>query len=209
MKTNHNTLTYAEAYVLLEELDADPNNSNNVLLLYTNRSQNATSTKCNVTNNGDCWNREHTWPKSLGVGYISTKSAYTDLHNLRASDSSVNSSRSNKIFGNVKDIGGSENNEAKGNYSNSTTWEPRDDIKGDIARISFYMATRYEGIDSETDLEFNTIGDVCTLLTWDTQDPVNQEEKKRNDLVYKYQKNRNPFVDNETYSQSIWGNQCN
>jgi endonuclease I len=72
----------------------------------------------------------------------------------------------------------------------------------------FYSATRYEGIDSETDLEFNTIGNICTFLQWNIQDPVSETEINRNNLVFQYQNNRNPFIDDATFADKIWAEKC-
>ncbi|MBN2900004.1 MAG: choice-of-anchor J domain-containing protein [Clostridia bacterium] len=205
-KANHIQVSYSEAYVLLETLDKGSNNHSNVTLIYTNRSQDAKTTKCNTDSSNDCWNREHLWPRSLGVGDSDTFKSFSDLFNLRASDASVNSDRSNKRFGSAAN--GTEHSEATGNFYNSTLWEPRDKMKGDIARSMFYMATRYEGDDSESDLEFNTIGDICTFLTWHLDDPVSQEEVERNNKTFEYQNNRNPFIDHPEWAVNIWNSHC-
>jgi endonuclease I len=81
-------------------------------------------------------------------------------------------------------------------------------MKGDIARSMFYMATRYEGNDSESDLEFNTIGDICTFLTWHLNDPVSQEEIERNNKTFEFQNNRNPFIDHPEWAANIWNSHC-
>ncbi|WP_211678472.1 endonuclease [Moritella sp. 36] len=57
----------------------------------------------------------------------------------------MNSSRGNKDFGK----GDTEHSEAIGNSSSTYTWEPRDEVKGDIARMMFYMDVRYAGQDSD------------------------------------------------------------
>jgi endonuclease I len=136
--------------------------------------------------------------------------AGTDLHHLRPTDASVNSSRSNLDF----DNGGTEHFEADGNYYDSDSWEPRDSVKGDVARMLFYMAVRYEGDSGELDLELNNQvnngsapyhGKLFVLLQWHKEDPVDDFERERNEVIYTdYQQNRNPFIDHPEWVSAIW-----
>lgn len=200
----------------LDITDEDPNNSNNVILLYTGRSQ-AKGQKSGQGSLGqDNWNREHTYPKSNGGFDNSNAYAYTDIHHLRPADESVNGRRGNLEF----DNGGSEVTEAPGNYVDSDSFEPRDAVKGDVARMMFYMATRYEGKDNSDpanpDLELvpavtnngTALGNVCVLLEWNSQDPVDNFEFERNAKIQKIQGNRNPFVDNPHWAESIFRKDC-
>ena len=95
-----------------------------------------------------------------------------------------------------------------------TYFEPCDELKGDVARMLFYMAVRYEGNNGEVDLELvngvttstsTNIGDLATLLEWNAQDPVSAEEIRRNGLVFSYQGNRNPFIDHPELVELIFG----
>ncbi len=209
---DHQTYSYDFAKTALRNTDEDPNNSNNVILMYTGRSQAKTA----FGSNGDDWNREHTWPKSHGsFGEVAPMG--TDLHHLRPTDASVNSTRGNKDF----DNGGSQVNDTYGSgssycYTDSDSFEPRDEVKGDVARIIFYMATRYEGDKSgEVDLELvdrvdtsgPALGKLSTLLAWNEEDPVDDFERNRNNVIFDYQGNRNPFVDHPEFADMIWGNQ--
>ncbi len=200
----------------LDVTDEDPNNSSNVILMYTGRSQEK-GQKTGQGNLGqDNWNREHTYPKSNGGFNNSSASAYTDIHHLRPTDESVNSKRGNLEF----DQGGNEITEAPGNYSDGDSFEPRDEVKGDVARMMFYMATRYEGRDtsdvSNPDLELvpsvtnngAALGNVCVLLEWNEQDPVDHFEFNRNSKIQKIQGNRNPFVDNPHWGDTIFEKDC-
>ncbi|WP_409253930.1 endonuclease [Bacillus sp. SCS-153A] len=201
----HRMLSYGDVWGALRETDEDPDNPDNVILLYTGRSQSK------LLNGGgaDEWNREHVWAKSHG-GFGTAQGAGTDLHHLRPADTTVNSSRSNLDF----DIGGSPHTEAKGNFSDSDSWEPRDEVKGDIARMLFYMAVRYEGDDGELDLELNDRvengskplhGKLSVLLKWHELDPVDEREMRRNELIFtNYQGNRNPFIDHPEWAEMIW-----
>lgn len=206
------TSSSTDVWDILKEADADPDNPNNVLLIYTNRSVDAAQ----EYNNGSGWNREHIWAKSRG-DFGTSQGPGTDCHALRASDITVNSTRSNRYFAE----GGSEvwdEGVFTGCYvgTEDFTFEPRDDIKGDIARMIFYMAVRYEGDDGYPDLELidaisaksdksPTLGLKSTLLQWHLQDPVDDGEVNRNNVVYSYQHNRNPFIDNPEYATAIWG----
>jgi endonuclease I len=193
----------------LDQTDEDPKNPNNVILIYTGRSQ-AKSYKDHGQNDNDSWNREHVWAKSLGFGGDPdiTKPASTDIHHLRPVDRSVNTARSNKYFGE----GGSQHSEATGCYYTSNTWEPRDAVKGDIARMLFYMAVRYEGYNGNPDLELNdrvsssgpNIGKLSALLEWHKKDPVDDFERKRNQVIFDIQGNRNPFIDHPEFVNYIW-----
>ncbi|RZT97438.1 endonuclease I [Ancylomarina subtilis] len=194
----------------LMQTDEDPDNPNNVILLYTGRSQAKYLKDYYGNTDGDRWNREHVWAKSRGFGgYPDTsKPASTDIHHLRPVDRSVNTSRSTKYF----DNGGTIHSEATGCRYTSKTWEPRDAVKGDIARMMFYMAVRYEGENGNPDLELNDnvsssgpyIGKLSTLIEWNKQDPVDAFEKKRNQTIFEIQGNRNPFIDHPEFVDYIW-----
>ncbi|KWU61195.1 endonuclease [Priestia megaterium] len=203
---HHTELSYSAVWEALKKTDEDPVNVNNVILLYTGRSQ------AKSTNGGgvDDWNREHVWAKSHG-DFGTAMGPGTDLHHLRPTDVSVNSTRGNLDF----DNGGTEHSEALGNYFDSDSWEPRDEVKGDVARMLFYMAVRYEGdVSDEPDLELNNTvnngtapyhGKLSVLLQWNAQDPVDDRERRRNDIIYSdYQHNRNPFIDHPEWVNEIW-----
>ncbi|MEU4507243.1 endonuclease [Streptomyces sp. NPDC024089] len=198
-------LSYSQVWEALKDTDEDPANSSNVILLYTGRSQSKNSNGGSV---GD-WNREHVWAKSHGDFGTATGPG-TDIHHLRPEDVTVNSIRGNKDF----DNGGSAVSGAPGNYTDSDSFEPRDAVKGDVARMLLYMAVRYEGDDSFPDLEPNdkvnngsapNIGRLSVLKTWSQEDPPDTFEKRRNDVIFdQYQHNRNPFIDHPEWVGSIW-----
>ncbi|MFJ3406474.1 endonuclease I family protein [Promicromonospora sp. NPDC090134] len=199
-------VSYSQVWDGLMATDEDPANPNNVILLYTGES------RAKSLNGGDVgdWNREHVWAKSHGDFGTSTGPG-TDLHHLRPADVQVNSIRGNKDF----DDGGSAVSGAPGNYTDSDSFEPRDEVKGDVARMILYMAVRWEGEDSFADLEPNDTvnngsapyhGKVSTLLEWNDADPVSAFEAHRNDVIYEqFQHNRNPFVDHPEWADTIWG----
>ena len=207
---DHNSYGYSDLEDQLKYTDEDPANSNNVILLYTGRS----SPKSNFGGGADNWNKEHVWAKSHG-GFGTSQPTGSDMHNLRPTDASVNSSRGNKHF----DNGGTQHSEATECYYTANTWEPRDAVKGDVARMIFYMATRYEGDNGEVDLEvvdyIPSNGDLpyhamlSTLLVWNEQDPPDDFEENRNNVIYGYQGNRNPYIDHPEWVQCVFGDGCN
>ncbi|QNP67080.1 endonuclease I family protein [Streptomyces genisteinicus] len=197
-------LSYDEVWDALKTTDEDPADPSSVVLLYTGRSQ----SKSDNGGGADQWNREHVWAKSHGDFGTSTGPG-TDIHHLRPTDVSVNSTRGSKDF----DEGGGEVGEAPGNYTDEDSFEPRDAVKGDVARMILYMAVRYDGDDGFADLEPNdqvgngsapAIGRISVLKQWNTEDPPDAQEQKRNEAIFGIQKNRNPFIDHPEWVDSIW-----
>jgi endonuclease I len=191
--------------------------------------------------------REHCWPKSLGFKSSTTSTfvqpAGTDLHHLMASDHTNNNKHSNYAFGNVdtsleyQDVYDEDSQgatEATGllGYSAfsinsaSKVYEPADEYKGDVARASLYMATRYQAtedlsssnpfltlVDEIADMEDNSDGDggigyygeLTTMLEWNELDPVDSYEIHRNNLIYNnVQNNRNPYVDHPEWAEIVY-----
>lgn len=201
---DHIEYSYNDLKEILKETDEDPNNPNNIILLYTGRSQD----KNTFGGGANDWNREHVWAKSHG-DFGDNPPCGTDIHHMRPTDASVNSSRGNKDF----DNGGIQHPEATGCYYTEYTWEPRDEVKGDVARMIFYMEVRYEGDGGELDLEVvdwvNTSpepehGKFSTLYEWHQQDPPDDFEINRNEVIYSYQNNRNPFIDHPEFLINIY-----
>ncbi|MFD7953590.1 endonuclease I family protein [Streptomyces ardesiacus] len=198
-------LSYSAVWDALKATDEDPDDTGNVLLLYSGVSR---SKSLNGGDTGD-WNREHVWAKSHGDFGTATGPG-TDLHHLRPSDVQVNSARGNKDF----DNGGSAVSGGGGSLTDSDSFEPRDAVKGDVARMIFYMAVRYEGGDGFADLEVNGqvgngsnpyIGKLSVLKAWNDEDPPDAFEEHRNQVIYDdYQHNRNPFVDHPEWVEAIW-----
>ncbi len=201
----HTTLSYAQVWTALQDTDQDPGNTNNVIELYS-------GTSISKTLNGgdpDDWNREHVWAQSHG-GFGTAAGPGTDVHHLRPEDVSVNSTRGNKDF----DLGGSAVSQCSDCWTDSDSFEPRDAVKGDVARMLFYMDVRYEGDDGFPDLELNDQvnngstpwhGKVSVLLAWNAEDPVSSFEMRRNDRIHStWQGNRNPFIDHPEWAESIW-----
>lgn len=163
------------------------------------------------------WNKEHIWAKSHGFN-DQKYDAYSDLHHLRVSEARINSSRSNSYF---DEVSKPTNKDDYGNKWTSTVFEPRDEVKGDIARMLLYMVVRYE--DSTLDLELTNdttlaskaengtegyIGILNTILKWNFEDPVDSRELYRNEEIYKEQGNRNPFIDHPELAYYLYKTEC-
>ena len=207
---DHLAMEYSYAKNVFTLSDVDPDNPENVILVYTGRS----SFWNNYGVGGDFLNREHVWAKSHGqLG--TEKPAGADYHNLKPIDGSVNNARSNKDFDNCQGVAGAQqHSEATECYFTSNAWEVRDAVKGDVARIIFYMSTRYEGGNGEPDLEvvdrLGTYpepehGKLSALYQWNITDNPDLFERNRNNVIHSFQKNRNPYIDNPNWAQMIWG----
>ncbi|MBI9041999.1 endonuclease [Lutibacter sp.] len=169
---------------------------------------------------GNCYNREHIIPQSV-FNQISPER--NDAHFIIATDGKVNSIRSNYPHGmvgtatytslNGSKLGAASNTGYAAGYT-GTVFEPIDEFKGDIARMYFYFATRYENelttwgvayamFDDTSDKVF-TEPFLTILMTWHQQDPVSSYEIARNNAIYTRQNNRNPFIDHPEYVAQIW-----
>ncbi|MBQ9783893.1 MAG: endonuclease [Clostridia bacterium] len=199
MRSTHTTISsYDDCHYMADRTDCE-NENGSVLLLYT--SYVATMSQWNG------WNREHVWPQSLGGN--TTSGGGADLHHIRPSDAGVNSSRGNKKYGeagsNATEKYGSNpaTGYLGGTYS-STYFEPRDEVKGDVARICLYVYVRWNsdwGADSITDV----FQSVDVLLEWCELDPVDTWEMGRNEVVGSIQGNRNVFIDYPEYAWLLFG----
>lgn len=202
--------TYNDCIDILKEADQNPANSNQVWLVYLEEGRAKLDFQTTSVNTGK-WNREHTFPRSR-AGYFSieedeiadgidiyweTKAdslrhGNSDAHALRAVDGPENSSRGNQFYG--------EYNGPSGTLGS---------FKGDVARSVFYLAVRYNGLEIVNgfpDGMVGQFGDLATLLDWHRNDPPDDFEMNRNNVVYNWQFNRNPFIDQPDLIEYIWGN---
>ncbi len=211
ISTGSHQLSDPEEDTAMKDLDTDPADTNNVILLYR-RIPMAKS----LYNDNDGWNKEHTWPESRGLG--STGPDQNDVHNLFAADKNVNALRGNLYF--------DESNPADAGYlspaatnapetsRDDDSWEPPDGVKGDLARALFYMDVRYDGMEGDTvDLQLqdaltdptNRMGMLTTLRAWHEADPPDATESNRNEKIFQtYQHNRNPFIDHPEWVACIF-----
>lgn len=235
---NHTTVSYADAFewmiitdrdylqspltdeeLLNYDFNAIKNDNPYMRIMYRNDNFLPTAQKYWLDSNNRTFDREHTWAQSLG-SFDTSAGKGTDLHHLFASDEKNNQhGHNNLMYGNADNnaqlIGDTPYNQTgyTGHQNGNSTvkiYEPLDEVKGDIARALFYMATRYDedlhlafGLDN---LGKNTIGNLEVLLEWNELDPVDQFEIHRNNLIFNnIQYNRNPFIDYPEWANAIWG----
>lgn len=200
MKSTHSyTSSYNDCHYKANRTDCENENgsSNKLSLIYT--SYTATQSQWNG------WNREHVWPKSLGGD--TTTGGGADLHHIRPSDATVNSTRGNKKYGNADGgkavYGSNPASGCLGGYS-STYFEPLDNVKGDVARICLYVYVRWGSSWGATSIT-KVFQSVDVLLEWMYLDPVDTWELGRNEVVEDIQGNRNVFIDYPEYAWLIFG----
>ena len=175
-------------------------------------------------NEGDCYNREHSVPQSWFENYADASIIKADIVHVVPTDGKINGMRSNDPLANVGTVSG----QSKNGYSkwgkcsvsgySGQVFEPNDEIKGDMARIYFYMATCYENVvnkwngNATASNVFNgttypafTTWYLNMLMKWSKDDPIDAVEIARNNAVYGEQKNRNPFVDYPGLEEYVWG----
>jgi endonuclease I len=201
---------YGDIETILKISDQNPANSNQVWLMYVEQPRSKIDFQDSNSNIGK-WNREHIFPQSRGGFQDGTSSfadgintwlptntndimaGHADAHHIRAEDGPENSSRSNRDYG----------SDYNGPLGNLGSW------KGDVARSLFYMAVRYNTLNlvngNPADTTVNQLGDLSSLLTWNHSDPSDDFEMNRNNYIYTWQVNRNPFVDYPNLADYIWG----
>ena len=207
---------YGDIEFILKESDKNPDNSNQVWCMYVESPKPILDYQVGSSNIG-VWNREHIFPQSRGgfsdgtsstsdgILVSSTTNAndisagHADAHHIRAEDGAENSLRSNRNYG----------IDYNGPAGNSGSWH------GDVARSLFYMAVRYNGLNvvngnpseylPSTTTSSGNIGDLATLLNWNTTDPRDDFEMNRNNYIYTWQMNRNPFIDYPLLVNYIFG----
>ncbi len=215
----HTTVSYDGLLSLYNTTDVYPNGK--IWDMYSTKEWSSGSTCGNYKNVGDCWNREHSFPKSW---FSKGSPMNSDAFHVYPTDGKVNGQRSNYPYGecsggtylaandNVRPLGRLGRSTFAG-YS-GTVFEPDDQYKGDFARSYFYMAACYYDKIANWDSpmlagnNFPAFSQwaVNLLLKWHRQDPVSDKERNRNDAVYARQRNRNPFIDHPELAEHIWGN---
>jgi endonuclease I len=237
---------YDGVYNAYQFTDIKPSTTNIIWDIYTDDNDPAIPETFNFTfgtdacgnynSEGDCYNREHSTPKSW---FNDASPMYSDIQHLLPTDGWVNGARSNWPYGEVTNANfTSIDNQSKRGTGNNfgytgTVFQPFAAFRGDVARISLYMATRYEDLiisqnwagNAEAGPVMLTAGDegfdaarrrlqiyntwyIKTIFKWMSEDPVSQKEIDRNNAIYYQsgQHNRNPFIDHPEYAALIW--QC-
>ena len=212
---DHNSLSYTPGvWDAHKDLYEDPNNSNNIILFYSQASVSKSTQAGSGGSGATAFNREHLWPNSRGIG--SSGSAYTDLHHLVPTYAGVNSSRSNKYFDysdpEADGYSSPAYELAPQCTSTDDTFEPGDAQKGHVARAILYMATRYDNLEILNTSPLVTLStseskmaELNTLLDWNRKALPTIKEKNNNQKIYEsYQYNRNPFIDFPEFADAIW-----
>ena len=190
---DNNSVSVSYDWSRYEAADEDPNNINNVILIYARNSV----PKSAHVNGTTGWNREHTFPQSK----MNSSDAKSDNHIIFASDNKVNGARGNLKMGvvnngtTVKDYFGNNTTCQKGD----SLFDPHNVARGIVARSTMYAAAMYN-YDPEDNFE-----SIETMLRWHLEYPVDSLDLSRNETVYTNQHNRNPFVDHPEYACKIWG----
>ena len=204
----HTQVSYSGLWDMYKKTDVDANNK--IWDMYSNVQR-------KISDGFSGLNREHSFPKSWWGGDDDTP-AYVDLNHLYPSDGPANQSKSNWPLGVVQDavfdngvskIGTPVSGQGGGA---SKVYEPDDRYKGDFARAYFYMVTCYQDLTwhytymvSQNLYPTLNTWSINLLLKWHRDDPVSQKEIDRNEVVYSYQNNRNPFIDYPELAEYIWG----
>ncbi len=224
ISAGHDNQGYGALYYGYETTDTDHyyENDGSVLDMYSEKPtatdsynyEHGENTCGTYSDESDCYNREHIVPQSV-FGEANPMKA--DIHFVVPSDGYVNNRRSSYAFGEVSSASWTSTNGSKvGSNSypgySGTVFEPIDEFKGDIARMLFYFATRYETqVDSWSHPMFNGTEDqvfadwfLAMILEWHANDPVSPREIDRNQACYNFQGNANPFIDHPEWVNSIW-----
>lgn len=202
--TPHTSLGYNDGRDAMFLLFSDPAMNHSIECTYTGRK--AMPVKDRATANAASFNTEHTWPQSLGA----TGVAMADIHHLFPTDVSANGKRGNYPFGVVMtatwtgpDPDGSGASKLGKDAKGVMVFEPRNRVKGDIARALFYFYTRYA---QTPPADFSTVNfkvEEPLLHTWHQVDPPDVAERAHNDEIFRLQKNRNPYIDHPEYVEQI------
>jgi hypothetical protein len=200
--------TYTDVIDILVEADQNPANSNEVWLVYTEEGRPKLDFQTTSDNNGK-WNREHTFPRSRGgfrsieedevadgrdIFWVtspdSLRHGNSDAHALRAADGQENGVRNNQHYGEYVGPAGTLGS-----------------FRGDVARSVLYMELRYNGLQIVNGFPevVGQLGDLATLLEWHRNDPPDDFEMNRNNVIYHWQRNRNPLIDYPDLVEYIWG----
>ncbi|WP_179345594.1 endonuclease [Winogradskyella ursingii] len=213
--------TYTDVIDILTNADENPENNSEVWLVYLEKGRSKLDRQTGSVLEGK-WSREHTFPQDR-AGYFgieedqigdgidvfwdteadSLRHGFSDAHALRVVDARENSSRNKKHYG-PPSLGG---------YAgpiDDTTMEldTEGSFYGDVARSVLYLEIRYNGlqiVDGYPEVD-GQLGDLATLLDWHRNDPPDDFEMNRNNVIYEWQRNRNPFIDQPLLVEYIWGN---
>jgi endonuclease I len=225
MIKGHRRLSDSELESVLAVADQDLVQHSHVLTLYLDGARRLGD----HTDSG--WEHEHLWPMSRGLDRNDVcNDPRNDAHHIFAEDPLYNRLRSDRPFGwcrancalHPTENGANDNRREQSPPDGEGRWEVWLGRRGDVARALFYMDVRYEGGQLEDCEELDLVltsqsplpppagrrhfmGNLCTLIEWHRQDPVSGVDRRRNEIVFVSQENRNPFVDDPTLVNKIYG----
>lgn len=206
---SHELIYTPEVWDALKQTDLDPQNLQDVLLIYGQDNENQESRyhrtrskdlSCHTSSCTGLWVREHVFPKSLATPPMNNEGPGSDAHAIRAIDSQMNNGRSNRRFA---------EGEGYSHINSQGLFYPGDEWKGDVARMMMYLHIRYvnrcnaNAVGSGANTYSPEMPDI--FLKWNAEDPVSEYEWVRNQVLENMQGNRNPFIDNPYLATKIWG----
>jgi len=214
LSDDHVSVAFADLVAAYSTTDTDRDGCAGIFDFYSSKCWQPAEACGNYQQEGDCFNREHSWPKSWWGG-LTEPDQHQDIVAVIPADGFVNNVRGQLDLGDIVNpdytsTNGSQRGRcaADGSPPGSMCFEPPDELKGDLARIYFYVAVRYEGDFSccaESSVERSDIRpwQEMMLRRWHAADPVDIDERERNERVFGLQQNRNPFVDFPVFLERI------
>ncbi|MBA5248854.1 MAG: hypothetical protein FE834_04885 [Gammaproteobacteria bacterium] len=226
---NHKVISYKQVWKAFKTTDPLPGHPDEVFDIYSYNDKNSPKMayvykffvdQCGAyKKEGDCYNREHSFPKAWWGGGLGKPMA-RDLFHIYPTDGFVNNMRSNYPYAEVdrtkegsykRSSNGSFLGKSKNTLPKGRVFEPVKEFKGDLARGYFYLLTAY--YDRVKNWSSPMLkGDNFTpwaqemLLRWHKEDPVSKKETERNAQIKAIQGNYNPFIENPEFVEQIWNN---
>ena len=231
--------TATDTWDVLEFADEDPLNPGRILDVYRNASYQKYGAGNTEYNREHTWPKSYGFTADSSSNYPYTDTHMLFLSDSGYNSSRGNKPYANCLSGCTERTTVAHNGEGGGsgvfpgnsNWYDTTYWQTWGDRKGDVARALLYMDVRYEGgthgvtgaaepdliltddpgliQSSSSNLSVAYMGRLADLLQWHAEDPVDAKEQLRNEAVYSYQGNRNPFIDHPEWAACIFQNQCN
>jgi len=233
------TASTTDTWDVLDRAEQDPLNTSRILDIYKNASYAKAGAGNNYYNREHTWPNSLGFPNDGATNYaytdlhmlMASDIAYNSTRSNKPYDNCPSGCTEYPTNSYAGQGGGSGTYPGNSNWSNASVFQVWSKMKGNVARAMFYMDLRYEGGThgvsgaAEPDLRLTDtmsliaqtggnasvayMGKLSTLIQWHQQDPVDEAERLRNDLIQTYQGNRNPFVDNPSWVACIYQSVCN
>ncbi len=236
---NHTKVSYSGIWPVIAQAEQDPMNSANVLEIYKNASFVKSTGGNNNYNREHNWPKSLGFPDDGASNFpysdahhlMASDITYNSARGNKYFGNCTASCTEYPTQANFNQGGGSGVFPGNSNWTNSVLWQTWSKRKGEAARAMFYMDVRYEGGSnsntgtSEPDLRLTDTASLITqstgnasiaymgllsvLLQWTIDDPVDDREVLRNQIVFNAQGNRNPFNDHPEWVKCVYQNTCN